>query len=123
MCSSTVKKELKIEDITPELAAQIVKFFILPMFDAKVPLGHSPKRGSPKNMLKQPGQSSVIQELKLSDRLQEEISQVKSRLIALMEESEQEKYNHEQAKSRIVTLQKQLNLKELTISKLKNDLR
>ena len=84
--------ELNLDKITPELAAKIVKHFILPMFEnapsAKVGkrLGHhsGQKHGSTMHS------GSIYNELKLSDQLNETLRQVRSEVTNLTNSLEQE---------------------------------
>jgi len=72
--------DLDLDKITPELAAKIVKHFILPMFDnapsAKVGrrLGHKQSIGN---------SSSIYGELKLSEKLNETLGVVRNEVMRL----------------------------------------
>lgn len=80
--------EINLEKITPELAAKIVKHFVLPMFDnaprSKVGkrLGHNHKNDG-----------SIYNELKLSEQLNETLNEVRNEVQNLTNslEIEQEK--------------------------------
>jgi uncharacterized membrane protein len=67
------ERQLKFEEVTPELLAQIVRNFILPMFDNR------------QNPVKQQV-SSVHQELKLSDQLEASVAAISKELNQLREE-------------------------------------
>ena len=67
--------DFAIEKITPELAAKIVKHFVLPMFD-NAPSAKLGKRLGHKQNIAQSG--SIYNELKLSDQLNSTLEKVRS---------------------------------------------
>ena len=94
--SSTFHKQNQEQQITPDLAAQIVRHYILPMFEQKL------VRKNGKNVIssskfkiyrnqsdKQINSNSVYGELKLSDMLQKELSEVKNLVDILNEQIEE----------------------------------
>lgn len=98
------KNALSLDQVTPELAAQIVKFYILPMFDSDPKKGLKRKnsrgkstnfsQGNMKNPLDKPNSSSNFQaqgntvfgELKLSETLYNELSHVRSQFDSLIDQ-------------------------------------
>lgn len=85
---------MTIADITPELAAQIVKHFILPMFDRKT--------------ARSTASSSVYNELKLSDQLQQQMQELKSKFDGMQEESEQLAHERDIARKELANVKKHL---------------
>ena len=89
-------KKLTIEDISPELAAEIVKNFILPMFESDNKK-HLKQKYSRMGMQKQSKStigigfgssqqtSTVYGELKLSDLLNEQLKELKGKFDELQE--------------------------------------
>ena len=82
--------EFNLEKITPEFAAKIVKYFILPMFDnsasSKVGkrLGHTHEKTG-----------SVYTELKLSDQLNDTLAEVRNEVTSLTHALDQEVLNNQ----------------------------
>ena len=82
--------DFDLHKITPELAAKIVKHFILPMFDnsASTRVG---RRLGHKQSLAQGGSSSIYGELKLSEKLNETLSEVRNEVRGLTQSLEEER--------------------------------
>lgn len=87
------KPQLTIDQVTPELAAQIVKNFVLPMFE------HSKFKKS---------KGTIYSDLKLTEVLQESLEDLKGR------------FNFIEHSLLTVTQEKQLLTKELKQQKIKN---
>ena len=85
--SSGLGPEFNIESITPEIAAKIVKHFILPMFEngASAKVG---RRLNQKNSMTQGGSNSIYGELKLSEQLNESLAVVRTEVTNLTESLE-----------------------------------
>eukprot|EP00347_Sterkiella_histriomuscorum_P024062 403332433 len=84
--NTTNTQKLSIEDVSPELAAQIVKNFILPMFDSDNKRYLRGGITSPK---------TVYGELKLSEQLNEQLNEVRNRFDDLQEQLEEVTYQRD----------------------------
>ena len=89
--SLTKQTSASSAEITPELAAQIVKNYILPMFESqeKREMKHKYNKmagiASAKKFKQEVGTKSVYGELKLSEKLSFELNKVKDQVVSLME--------------------------------------
>jgi hypothetical protein len=104
------KEVITIDQVTPELAAQIVKHFIIPMFDSDVKKGLRKKYGAmmstqqPANK-KAGGPSefepTILGDLKLTDNLSTQLSKVRNEVDDITERCEATQYERDQLKKQL----------------------
>ena len=100
------KNDLNLDKVTPELAAKIVKHFVLPMFD-NAPSSNYGRRIGQKGIAQG---GSVYQELKLSEQLTNELAKVREEVNNTRQRLEQEAQLRMDAQTQLRQLKKQLKL-------------
>jgi hypothetical protein len=89
-----VGDDFNIDKVTPEMAAKIVKHFILPMFDNAPSSKYGAGKGTGgKGGFKAGigGQGTIYEELKLSEKLNSMLSEVRNEVQSLTESLEMER--------------------------------
>lgn len=119
--SSKLNAEFNIESITPEIAAKIVKHFILPMFE-NAPSAKVGRRLGHKNSLTQGGSNSIYGELKLSDKLNESLEQVRSEVTQLTESLEIEAQRRKQLELQTQAIRLKLTQRTQQVNLLNSEL-
>jgi len=116
--------------VTPELAAQIVKNFILPMFESEdkksLSLKYNKMQGMAASKVRKfkfagggEASKSVYGELKLSEKLAEELESVRDHVNSMNEFLEEARYERDTFKRELdqVTLKLQIKVKEVETQK------
>ena len=79
--SNQLGQDIDLSKISPELAAKIVKYFVLPMFENAPRNKHRKGDGRQQTSIAQAG--TIYSELKLSEQLTETLGQVRSQVTRL----------------------------------------
>lgn len=109
--------EFQLDKVTPEMAAKIVKHFILPMFD------NAPSSKYGKRVGKQVGnQGAIYEELKLSDKLNSMLVEVKDEVQSLTENLEHNTHIRREAVAQYKQLQIRFEQKSKETELLKTQL-
>jgi len=98
---------LSIDKVTPELAAQIVKHFVLPMFDNAPSSNYGKKLGQ--KGIAQSG--AVYGELKLSQQLTDQLSVIRDEVSTITERLEQEQQLRIKSQANLRDLNKKYTMK------------
>ena len=109
------KNEMNLDKVTPELAAKIVKHFVLPMFD-NAPSSNYGRRIGQKGIAQS---GSVYQELKLSEQLTNELSKIKEEVDNTRQMLEKETQLRMDAQTTLREQKKQLKIKTKQFDLLK----
>ena len=109
------KNEINLDKVTPELAAKIVKHFVLPMFD-NAPSSNYGRRIGQKGIAQG---GSVYQELKLSEQLTNELSKIKEEVDNTRQMLEQETQLRMDAQTQLREQKKSLKIKTKQFELLK----
>lgn len=110
-------QEISLDKITPELAAKIVKFFILPMFENAPVSRHRKRLGQG---LKPHEQGGIYKELKLSEQLQQTLDEVKSEVLHLTESLEREQQRSSMLDARMRAMRLKTSQKEQEVVLLRS---
>ena len=108
-------KHSEVDSISPELVAQLVKEYVLPMFesDGKKQLKNKYKKLSGSNFtadMRNP--NSVYGELKLSEKLSNELNSIRDIVNALQENLEEERFEKHTYYEEIQKLKEDLKNKD-----------
>lgn len=118
---SNTNQSMKLEDITPEIAAYVVKNYLLPMFDADLKKAQRKNRRGLISPEKKE-ENTVYGELKLSEKLQLEIYTLREEKERLTEQLEALTYASKSHSKQVRTLQLQLESTRHSNTQLKQAL-
>ena len=133
--------DITINQVTPELAAQVVKYFVLPMFDTDAKKGLRRKYGrmqaatqynaqqshmsgqvQPSQGAAGSGGATVLGDLKLTEHLSNQFEELRQRFDTLQEELEKAALERNQYKKRFQQMNSKCQVQSKEIDRLKSQL-